>query len=437
MENERRKVLKHFIEQEGYMNERVADGIEHARKGLFGITVTDAEGRPVPGAKIIIHQTDHEFRMGANCFALSEMKTDEQLAEYKKLFSECFNLATLPFYWRSVEPERGKTRYTADSPYIYRRPPVDQCLEFCRECGLEPKAHCLDYDTWAPEWVQRMTDPVEIRRALYHRFEELSGLYADRIPSWEVTNETLIYTDTATPNFFLNDNIEWDFRTAERFFPLNRLIINEAAHNIWPVFKGNRSEYYMLIERSLRNGCRIDSIGMQYHTIASLSGIHEGSEAENAETMYSPEHIYKVLDCYAGLGLPMQITELSIPSYGYSEEDEDVQAEIMKDLYSIWFSHPNMEAIICWDLIDGYDWSEFKCGLLKKDLTPKKAYYTIRDLFNKTWRTDTELTTDEGGRASFRGFYGNYDVTVHAEGKETAVAADLVKNGRRGLKVVL
>ena len=110
MENERRKVLKHFIEQEGYMNERVADGIEHARKGLFGITVTDAEGRPVPGAKIIIHQTDHEFRMGANCFALSEMKTDEQLAEYKKLFSECFNLATLPFYWRSVEPERGKTR---------------------------------------------------------------------------------------------------------------------------------------------------------------------------------------------------------------------------------------------------------------------------------------------------------------------------------------
>ncbi len=430
MENNRRDVLKYFIEQEDYMNERVRDGIEQYRKGSFVLKVVDSEGKPVPGARIKVRQKNHEFRLGANCFALSEMKEPDRLEAYKKLFSECFNLATLPFYWRSVEPENGKTRYAKGSPYVYRRPSIEECLDFCEECGLEPKAHCLDYDAWAPDWVKEMRDPADIRKALYGRFGELSRLYADRIPSWEVTNENLIYSYTGsnTAHFFMNDTVEWDFKAADRLFPLNKLIINEAAHNIWPVFKGNRSEYYMLIERALNEGCRIDSIGLQYHAVCSLSGIHEGSEAENAASMYSPEHIYRVMDRYSDFGLPLQITELSVPSYGYSEEDEDTQAEIMKDLYSIWFSHPNMEAIICWDLPDGYDWTPFKCGLVRKDLTPKKAYTVIRDLFNKTWQTNLEISADGNGSASFRGFYGDYDITVLNEGREETRTVKFRKN---------
>lgn len=436
MENARTKVMKYFIEQEDYMNERVSTGIEQNRKGRFNLTVRNSEGKILPDTKVKIHQTNHEFHLGANCFALSEMKTDEQLKGYKKLFSECFNLATLPFYWKSVEIAPGIKRYTKDSPYVYRRPNIDQCLEFCKECGLEPKAHCLDYDGFAPNWIIEMNNPSDIRREMYKRFEELAHLYADKIPSWEVVNETLLFGNYArTANFYTDDNIEWSFATAERFFPLNHLIINESNHNIWPNFKGNRSEYYMLIERSLRNGCRIDSIGMQFHAICTAKGLYADAEAENASTMYSPEHLYKVLDRYSDFGLPIQITELSIPSYGYSEEDEDMQAEIMKNIYSIFFSHPNMEAIICWDLLDGYDWTAFKCGLAKQDLTPKKAYYVIRDLFNKTWRTDTELTTDDAGRISFKGFYGKYDVTICTEGKEVTKTVNLMKNGKKTLSV--
>ena len=33
-------------------------------------------------------------------------------------------------------------------------------------------------------------------------------------------------------------------------------------------------------------------------------------------------------------------------------------------------------------------------GLLRYDLSPKPAYYTIKDLFEKTWHTDLECTTD-------------------------------------------
>ena len=433
MLSEREKVLKPFIDQADYMNERISTGIELYRKGRFQLKVVDAEGAVIPNAKISVKQKSHEFRIGANLFALNEMENEDKTNEYKRLFADCFNLATLPFYWGSLEPEKGKTRYAKDSEYIYRRPPIETCLEFCEQYGVEPKAHCLDYDGYTPQWYKELNNLDDLRSALYDRFAELSNLFAHRIPTWEVTNELLFRpNEKSSAHLLQNDTLEWDFRTADRLFPKNKLILNEAADNIWLVYNGNRSTYYMLIERALRNGCRIDSIGMQFHVTMPVE-----KELTTGASMYSPERIYKVLDKYAEFSLPIQITESSIPSFDCSEANEDIQAEILKNLYSIWFSHSNMEAIIYWDFVDGYEWSPHKCGFVKKDLTPKKAYYTIRDLFNKTWNTSLDIETNADGRASFKGFYGEYEITVGANEKEITIPMKLFKNGKRDFKITL
>ena len=359
MSENRKSVLSYFEEQADYMNERIKNGVEQNRKGWFKIKVKDEKGNVIPNAKLTVIQKKHEFRLGSNIFALSEMKTEEEAKEYKRLYSELFNLATLPFYWKDNEPRKGEKRYAKDSVKMYRRPTIDECLEFCEEYGIEPKAHCLDFDPNKPAWVENNLDAI--RKALRERFNELSDLYAKKIPTWEVTNENLFLPDYDpsihnTPHFLQNDTIDWDFHMADRFFPDNKLIINESGENIWYVYNGNRSTYYMLIERALNKGCRIDSIGLQYHCAMR----EEDEKNRGRKTMYNPEHIYKVLDCYADFGLPMQITELIIPTYRYTEEDEDIQAEILKNLYSIWFSHPCMEGIINWDFVDGYEWNSHK-----------------------------------------------------------------------------
>ena len=425
MAHEREVVLKPFIDQADYMNERVSSGIELYRKGRLNIKVVDEDGNAVPEAKITVKQKNHEFRYGANLFALNEFSDPDESNEFKRLFSECFNLATLPFYWKTVEPEKGKTRYIKDSPHIYRRPTIDSCLEFCDQYGLEPKAHCLDYDSWTPEWCHY--DKLEdVRKALYHRFEELSSLYAHRIPSWEVTNETLFSpVEANTVHYLQNDTLEWDFRTADKFFPQNKLIINDAADNIWPVFNGNRSAYYMLIERALSKGLRIDSIGMQFHFFRDAE-----EEKKSGVELYTPSNIYKVLDRYADFGLPVQITESTIPCFSPDYDDEDIQAEILKNLYSMWFSHPCMEALIYWDFVDGHCWTPYNIGFVKNDLTPKKAYYTIRDLFGKTWRTNLDTCTNSYGQASLKAFYGEYDITVHSNEKSVTETLNFSKNSK-------
>ena len=219
--------LKPYEENREYVDARIKAGIEQNRKSWGKVQVLDRNGQPVSGAHLRYAQKSHDFKLGANIFMLDEMESEEKNAEYKRLFADTFNMATVPFYWNSLEPEQGKPRFAADSPKIYRRPAPDLCLDFCREHGITPKAHCLNYDGWSvPAWVPR--DSVEgVKKALERRFEQLAERYRDRIEGWEVTNETLCAcTDNHTPFFYEDDFVSWSFETARRYFPRNELIIN-------------------------------------------------------------------------------------------------------------------------------------------------------------------------------------------------------------------
>ena len=65
---------------------------------------------------------------------------------YKDYFKSIFNMATLPFYWSSIEPKKGELRYDKNSEKYYRRPPIDLCMEYCEENKIEPREHALAYE---------------------------------------------------------------------------------------------------------------------------------------------------------------------------------------------------------------------------------------------------------------------------------------------------
>ena len=440
MSGERREILRQFEDNAQLIEGRLSDTIENVRKGDFALEIT-ADGKAVTDAQITVELANHDFRHGANIFMLGEFGEDEAAEQnYRKYFAEAFNLATLPFYWSDLEPEQNKPRFDKDSPKVYRRPAPDLCLEFCKEHNIEPKTHILTYDYWVPKWVP--TDDVdEIKRLYEIRYKQLADRYSDKINGWEVINETLFTRgDTA---FYYDDNyVEWCFEKAEEYFPQNKLIINEATESAWHRFIGNRSQYFMQIERAIAKGSRIDCIGFQYHQFWKRE-----DEAEKTKFTYNPINLYRNMDKYAEFGKPFQLTELTIPAYSNDAEDEAIQAEILTWLYKIWFGHPNMEAIIYWNLIDGYaafapkgdmtaGENYYYGGLLRFDGSPKPAYYAIRDLFKKQWHTCFKGKTDGDGKAEFRGFYGEYDITVNFNGKTYTAKAGLHK-GKNKIKIEL
>ena len=418
--------LRYYNEQKDITDVRVNSGIELYRKGDAHITVKDKDGNTVKGAKVIATLKDHEFKFGANIFMLDEFECEEKNRIYRDTFADIFNLATVPFYWSDLEPEQGKPRYAVDSPRIYRRPATDLCVNYCLEKGIEPKCHCLNYDLYLPEWAKNK--PIdEHKMLLSERFRSLSERYAKIIPSWEVTNETFYRwgEPRASKFYFEKDFVEWSFRTADRYFSDNRLIINDYFTWDYVEFMFERSPYYMQIERLLRNGItHLDSIGIQYHSFFPLE-----KEEERAFQRYNPQRIFDIFDTYANLGKKLQITEMTIPAYSAEAEDEDIQAELLKNFYSICFSHPAMEAVIYWNLVDGYaafapqgdmtaGENKYHGGLMRFDMSKKPAYNALYNLIHKEWQTTAETGTNDDGKACFRGFYGKYDIKVVAEGKE-------------------
>nr|WMX25206.1 endo-1,4-beta-xylanase [uncultured bacterium] len=448
--NDRRKVLELFDDQEASWKQRVTEGIERYRKGNGRITVVNKEGKPVSNAKIKLTQTNHEFRFGANLFILDELETPKKNDAYKKYFADLFNMATLPFYWDATEPKRGKQRYDKDSPKMYRRPPIDLCIEFCEKHGIEPREHALAYDAFFPKWLYNASVD-ECKKALEKRFSEIAERYADKIPTIEVTNE--MEWDKGKTKFYDEpDFVEWCFKTAEKYFPKNKLCINEHNGCIFDDKCRATDKYYAYTEANMLKGARIDAIGMQFHLFFKSEEIYD-----KTRLMLDPERLYGIMDLYSNFGKPIQITEVTVPAYSWEADDEEMQAEIIERLYSVWFSHSNVEQIIYWNIVDGYAYvpdpnpekikasqgdmtlgeNYYYGGLLRFDLSPKPAYFRLKELLQKKWHTEAELVTDENGNAEFRGFYGDYCANVEFGGQKVKTEFSLSKNAENSTCITL
>jgi hypothetical protein len=162
------------------------------------------------------------------------------------------------------------------------------------------------------------------------------------------------------------------------------------------------------------------------------------------------------MNLYSRLVNCLQVTEITIPAYSEENEDEEIQARLLEYLYTVWFSHPAMEQIIYWNLVDGYAYVQdptpekiartqgemtvgenvYYGGLLRFDLSPKPAYHALDKLINKTWKT--ELCADfSDGCASLRGFFGEYEVEIEVDGRVTKSRFNLSKNGSGEFEIII
>jgi GH35 family endo-1,4-beta-xylanase len=425
MANEFKKLIVSTPEND----KRIQDGIEKNRKGNFSLKV--AEGKV--GGKIRVRLKNHKFKFGANLFMLDEFPDDSQKNQiYRDTFKDVFNLATLPFYWSATEPEEGKTRYHKDAEKLYRRPPIDLCLEYCFENGIEPREHALCYTNLYPKWIENKTFE-DFKVYMERRMQEISTRYADKISTIEVTNEMFSKLDKHANYYYHNDYIEYCFKLAEQYFPNNRLGINEETC-IWRGNATNRDGYFGYIRDTLLRGCRVDLIGMQYHMFYRQDEYYNEPHYE-----YDTTRLYNILDKYAEFGKPIEITEITIPAFAIQEDKEEEQADIIEKLYSLWFSHPSVENIIYWNLVDGYaayttpgnmtaGENYYHGGLLRFDMTEKPAFKRLKKLIKEVWTTDETLTLDENGTAQFRGFFGDYEVVLESESGGRVIEAKFYKN---------
>ena len=414
---EPKELIRYFDRLSPFTDDMIRRDTETYRKGLFAVKVSDAQGKPAAGIPVKVSLTRHEFKFGCALFLLDQFSDPARNRLYRESFPKVFNYGVMPLYWNTLEPEEGKPRFAADSAPVYRRPPLDAVRDYARQNGIGLKGHCLMYNSFNPAWMPR--DWRSLKMAIERRSKAIADRYGEDILDLDVINEMYTVYRNAHGEFGCRDlpvcdepgHEKWCFDTAKKYFPFSRLFWNEGCYETFGAreYTGDKSRYYLMLKRWLNEGAPIEGIGMQFHAFSR--------DEERQKAIHNPYRAMDVFDLYSGFGLPIHLSEVSIPSWSNGAEDEEIQAALVERFYRLWFSRKNVEAIVWWNLADGMAYegeNAFHAGLFRNDMTPKKAWEALDRLVNREWHTEETLVTGEDGRAYFTGFYGDYDVTVQA-----------------------
>jgi endo-1,4-beta-xylanase len=353
--------------------------IEKHRKADAKIRVVDAGGGPLSGVKVSVEQISQEFLFGCNIYMFDHCKTDAQNTAYKSRFADLFNYATIGFYWRWYEPRRGKPNYQY----------TDKVVAWCREHGIRMKGHPLLWgdEAGVPPWSKGQPSP-EVQR---QRVEDIIGRYQGKIEFWEVVNE---------PSHLAEPKIDQPYRWARHADARACLIVNDYS-----VLADGGPGFFKSLTAAKQSGVPFDGIGIQAH---------------EPRTMRFPlDRVQEILDQYATLGKGLNITEFTPTSAGQKITgshregvwDEAAQADYAVKFYRVCFAQPAMRAITWWDLSDQGAWLPGG-GMLRADMSPKPVYEQLKRLIHEEWKTRLDVTTDTAGRLAFRGFRGNYRLTI-------------------------
>ena len=379
--------------------------IEQYRKG-------DAELNIPSGVTVKIEQLSHSFIFGGNIFLFGQLETTQQNRQYENTFGALFNSATLPFYWKTLEPEQGKPRYTAGASYIFRRPPVDPILEFCESNKIMTKGHAIIYGMrrWGhPDWMP--SDRKEMEFYFEKHIQELALRYKDRIQIWDVVNEPV---DQANRGIMPDDYTYKSYKWAMKYFPESVIFnINDID------FKSGipyTRRYVEIARNMIDRGIRIDNVGAQMHIFNPV----EAQKIAEGDNILTPAKLTDVVDCLNEVGRPVHVSEVTVCAPDSTSIGSAIQAVIAENLYRFWFSCPNITGITWWNVVDGggAPGEPSYSGLYDKRMRKKPVYETLDRLINREWKTSLTTTSNAQGVVRFRGFKGHYRATwINKNGK--------------------
>lgn len=447
------------------VQKKIDADIEKYRKANAVLKFEDLE----EGSEIRIEQISQDFIFGANIFNFNQLGSIERNLRYKNLFGSLFNSATVPFYWKPFEMQPNRLRFREEywdteefwnqilepeSRPHWRRPATDAIVNFCEEKSVRLHGHPMVWSAprFHPDWMfeqfcpQNEKEIIEhfghnglknltnskiaellpgytdsINRLFWKRIIDLSNYYGNRIQSWDIVNESrsdFRYQKTSLTgdkiclaqrgqiNLMPGDYAYHSFKLAEKNLPNNVLLnINDNVQLDTSAY----DDYTTQIKDLLLLGCRIDIIGSQMH----LFKPSQGKDIAVGANINTPSQIWAKMKKLAEIGLPIHLSEVTIPSPEDNEYGNAIQAVIVENLYRIWFSIENMMGITWWNVVDecGEPGQVTTSGLFTRDMEPKPSFYILNRLINKEWKTIENIKTVGDGIATFRGFKGEYIVS--------------------------
>jgi hypothetical protein len=380
----------------------LGDAIERYRKGDVLVRVLDDNGRPVSGASISYKQSTRDFLFGVGAGA-------NYVSTWYALKAAGMNHVEMYMSWNLTDAH-GPLSWLLDN------------LSTLKRLGFALSGHCLVWmvgsypnipgaDPWNLPTRVKSLNYDELKGELRSHIYETVSFYKPFVTYWDINEPFWPYADP-----FHLDETQWmeildlSIRAIKEADPNAKIYVNNILGDLaqWKYYPVDSMR--MLIKR----GVNYDAIGVELYggAVASLVAV-DGRGYPVLSTVSSR------LDQYGKLGKPVLLTEVDVSDI----PGEKAQADWATALYTMAFGKPYIKGI-AWSfmfddpflpgagIFDCENWDQYH---ICSDAKPKQAYYALKNLL-ASWSTEGNGVTDSEGDLRFRGFAGNYSMTVTAEG---------------------
>ncbi len=371
--------------------------IETIRKGDLTLTVLDAQGQPLPNAKVKVTMTRHAYKFGSAIgerFILGKTETSQT---FRNWFLKLFNTASIEnaIKWQNFVRED-------------RRQVAERILrEVLIPNDILHHSHLLIWPSWkyAPPALREMRNDKEAVRNMCEQriVETIQWGKQFGLKEWQVVNE--LEDNNEIPDMLGNryDVVAGWYKLAAQTDPSVKLYINENG-----ILAGNKAKAYeKTIRELLARGARIDGIGFQGHV----------GQIPIQNILERLDHFQKTFN------LPILITE-----YDTVTPDKELQGDFTRDFMIAVFSHPATEGFIMWGFWDGAQWLN-DAPLFFEDWTLKPAGKAYIDLVLNQWWTQLDGSTDAKGQYQGRAFFGKHQIEVTLGDTTQSLQVDFTSSG--------
>ena len=399
--------------------------VDHFRKAPAVLTVMSG-AQPLANAPVRIRLRRHAFNFGTAVAGVGGREpswvtgSDTNDVNYRDFIISNFN---------SIVPENAgkwsfneRTRDTVTLDYL------DSIVDFAASNNKRVRMHGVLWDVSQPKWVNALQDTAIngasrqerdaakalLRTEISQRIRYFVRDRASRYYELDVINESVhqpkyyeIYGPDGVAGIY--NEVKAAVRAAGAS---TRIVPNE-----YEVLQGSLgikdpyANWYRRHVESLRGaGGAVDGIGIQYYAV-------DGNEPQ-VRTTHSPSLIAQVLNNFATTNLALSLSEFGVQSHGSPTPQR--AADILAETLRLCFGHEKMTTFMMWGfwrprmwptapagaLMDA-DWKITPAGMVWQQMTGVRNWH-IANL--PVWTTDVSVVTDEQGRASFVGFYGDYEI---------------------------
>ena len=395
------------------------DSIELNRRCAMLVTMLDRRGRPLANARVHASQQRFDFLFGA-------YNDDYQAATIERMRAAGLNYATLHLDWLRTEPREGV--------FGFKRLDDDLPTRALRDGGFTIRGHALVWlsNAGMPSWMESVRGNRAALCASVKRHVDvvLAHYRNDDVQIWEGNNEGhAVWARWGLDSDGMIEVVRTAVEEIRRQAPASQIMINLAL----PLGEDLSLKYYPFITQLSdgrigasaidpysyaveleRAGVPYDLLGLQIYNGAWV-GVHGGVQVPAIDLF----RFATLLERYAGLGKPIQITEIASPSaargtvgesFWHAPANQQTQADYLAGVFTIAYGNPQVRGINWWDLYDEHAFVE-SGGLFDRENNPKPSYLRLKRVL-ADWRYEGDLITDARGVAHFDGPPGEYRFTI-------------------------